>query len=261
MLNEMANYRSTADYDDEIAAVSDALQHATGFQQLKLAARLRDAQDARENALQLMQLQDEATRPGFSADRQFVLGLLEQRAAGFDVTHTPFAVNQPYHRTPSAHDGAARSGAGPPAAGAGSTPRAAYGTPRPMPTAPDAWDERDPVGVPGPYPAGPYAPLAPAPLDREGGRRHLDVLESDAGMFPGRGQVLPGPAPSYPDLTRNSPGMRLQRSGPPPEPAGVLARRAAARIPWEMDEDEYVSYKQANVPDDLIWRVPGRRYG
>lgn len=38
-------------------------------------------------------------------------------------------------------------------------------------------------------------------------------------------------------------------------------RLVVARIPWELDEDEYWQDKRVGVPDSVIWSVPGRRYG
>jgi hypothetical protein len=250
-------YLQAAAYDDEIAAVSDALRRTSGFTRLKLSAQLKDAEAARRNALRLQQLEASSTRSGLNGKLQAELSQRTEHARQFDAVHTPAMERSRLDRSVA-------------------TVLAQYGQPVPMPGPVDQQatggvpglgvSERDaglpmppwvPSGVALPIEDG-QGPVTTSPpgdirrpherqFDREGVERRNDDL-----MLP----PYPGGGPPNRELVE--PGLS---AAPPPEHPAVLARLAASQIPWRMREADYARFKQAGIPDSLIWAVPGRRYG
>jgi hypothetical protein len=78
---------SPQDWDQQIGAIQEMLAASSGWEQKKLQAQMKDAQEGRANAMKIAQLQSETSRYGVDASREVALKQLKQRAFEFERTH------------------------------------------------------------------------------------------------------------------------------------------------------------------------------
>lgn len=74
-------------YDAYIATLTQALKESSGLQQRQIESQIEDAKIARQNAMQIAQLQAETSRYGTDVQRQTRLDELRQNQRQFDATH------------------------------------------------------------------------------------------------------------------------------------------------------------------------------
>lgn len=74
-------------YDAYIATLTQALQESSGLQRRQIESQIEDAKIARQNAMQIAQLQAETSRYGTDVQRQTRLDELRQNQRQFDATH------------------------------------------------------------------------------------------------------------------------------------------------------------------------------
>ncbi len=74
-------------YDAYIATLTQAWQESSGLQRKQIEAQIEDAKIARQNAMQIAQLQAETSRYGTDVQRQTRLDELRQNQRQFDATH------------------------------------------------------------------------------------------------------------------------------------------------------------------------------
>lgn len=74
-------------YDAYIATLTQAWQESSGLQRRQIESQIEDAKIARQNAMQIAQLQAETSRYGTDVQRQTRLDELRQNQRQFDATH------------------------------------------------------------------------------------------------------------------------------------------------------------------------------
>jgi hypothetical protein len=74
-------------WDQYIETLTQAMAASSGFERTKLNAQVNDAKKARQNALQIAQLNAETQRYGYDQSRQNIIDQLKENARQFDQNH------------------------------------------------------------------------------------------------------------------------------------------------------------------------------
>lgn len=78
---------SAQQYDEYIRALTEFWAASSGFERRKLEEQIREAQLARQNAMELAKLQAETSRYGVNMQRQTAIEQLKEEARQFDASH------------------------------------------------------------------------------------------------------------------------------------------------------------------------------